>query len=161
MTVWSLDSFDRQLNTVFSKSFSLLQKIERNMLLKSKKLNLSIAELNLLEVINKKPLEGRLIGEIAAELYITPSSVTIAINKLEKKGFVTRTRGEDDGRRVYVHLTESGRHADRIHKRFHKSMARSLATGLSDEEISTLLKCMNKMNDFLEDRVKKMEVLKA
>ncbi|MDP4119882.1 MAG: MarR family transcriptional regulator [Bacillota bacterium] len=134
--------------------------MEKNMLSRSKKMNLSISEINMLEVINRKPIEGRLIGEIASELYITPSSVTIAINKLEKKGYVTRKRGSTDARCVYVQLTDLGKRADRIHKRFHKSMAMSVSSGLTDDEKSILLKCMRKMNDFLENKVKMMEAVR-
>lgn len=51
----------------------------------SKRFNLSVSELSMLEVINKSPVTGKVVGDIANELMITPSSVTIAVNRLEKK----------------------------------------------------------------------------
>ena len=94
-----------------------------------------------------------MIGDIATELMITPSSVTIAVNRLEKKGYVARHRSEIDGRQVYVNLTERGRHADRIHKRFRKNMAKDILCDMSETEKRTLVKCMERMNAFLKNKI--------
>lgn len=107
----------------------------------------------MLEVINKSPVTGKMIGDIANELMIKPSSVTIAVNRLEKKGYVARHKSETDGRQVYVNLTEKGRHADRIHKRFRKNMARDILFDMNDNEKCTLIKCMERMNGFLLNKI--------
>ncbi|HHZ05338.1 MAG TPA: MarR family transcriptional regulator [Clostridiales bacterium] len=151
------DNFCERLNDVITDSYSLFNRVEQNMLTKSKRINLSISELHMLEVINKCPIRGKMIGEIASELMITPSSVTIAVNRLEKKGYVVRKKSLEDGRQVYVNLTDKGRHADRIHKRFHKNMARSISDGMTLEEKNILLSCIDRMNIFLTSRLKKEE----
>ena len=96
-----------------------------------------------------------MIGDIAGELMITPSSVTIAVNRLERKGYVFRKKSETDGRQVFVNLTEKGRHADRIYKRFRKNMARDILKGMSDCEKLMLIECVDRMNDFLLSRINK------
>lgn len=154
------DSFCRRLSEGITQSYTLFNKVEQSMLTKSKKFNLSISELHLIEVINKNPIRGKMISDIASELMITPSSVTIAVNKLEKKGYVVRKKSLEDGRQVYVNLTDKGRHADRIHKRFHKNLARSISEGMTVQEKNILIDCIDRMNMFLLQRIKRDESLK-
>ena len=49
--------------------------------------------------------------EIQERLQIQPGSVSELTGKLELKGFVTRSRDEDDRRRVVLTLTPTGRKA--------------------------------------------------
>lgn len=149
------DYFCSRLGEVFTQSYTLFNRVEQNMLSRSKRLDLSISEMHLIEVINKNPLRGRMVGEIANELMITPPSVTSAVNKLEKRGYVVRKKSLEDGRQVYVTLTDKGKHADRMHKRFHKSMAKSIADGMTHKEKNILLGCIDRMNAFLTDRIQK------
>ena len=154
------NDFFNRFNTVLEQSYSLFSRVEANMLNKSKRFNLSISELHLIAVINQNPVQGKLVGEIANDLFITPSSVTSAVNKLVKKGYVIKMRSLSDGRQTYIKLTTEGRHVDRIHKRFHKSLARSITGTMTCEEKSMLISCIDRMNGFLNTRLKKMEGLK-
>ena len=95
------EDFCDRLNFVLEQSYSLFSRVEQNTLMRSKRFNLSISELHLIEVINKNPIRGRLIGDIAGELMITPSSVTIAVNKLVKKG-LCRQEKKSGGRKAGV-----------------------------------------------------------
>lgn len=147
------DFFCRKFNDTLSVSYVLINRFEQNIFNSSKRFNLSVSELSMLEVINKNPVTGKMVGDIASELMITPSSVTTAVNRLEKKGYVERKRSEIDGRQVYVNLTEKGRHADRIHKRFRKNMAYDILSGMNESEKHALIKCMEKMNDFLLKKI--------
>ena len=146
------DFFCKKFNDSLSLSYVLFNRVEQNVFNSSKRFNLSISELSMLEVINKSPVHGKMIGDIAGELMITPSSVTIAVNRLERKGYVFRKKSETDGRQVFVNLTEKGRHADRIYKRFRKNMARDILKGMSDCEKLMLIECVDRMNDFLLSR---------
>lgn len=155
------ESFPNRLSEAMGKSYVLFSRVEQTMIAKSKRFNLSICELNFIEEINKNPLVGKTIGEIAAELMITPASVTAMANKLEKKGYVTRKKSISDGRQVYVQLTDEGRHADRIHKRFHRNMADNITRNMSESEKNLLVSCIDRINIFLKTRLKKMEEIKS
>lgn len=149
------DFFCKKFNDTLSVSYILMNRFEQNVFNSSKRFNLSVSELTMLEIINKSPVTGKMVGDIANELMITPSSVTIAVNRLEKKGYVARKRSETDGRQVYVNLTEKGRHADRIHKRFRKNMANDILCDMNDNEKNVLIMCMERMNNFLAKRINK------
>lgn len=153
--------FYEQLSQVLEESYTLISKVEASMVVsKSKQLNLSINEVHMLEVIGKGPESGRTISEIAAALNITLSSVTIAVNKLEKKQYVVKRRDTEDGRVVYVQLTPSGQHVNRLHKRFHRNMAASIAKEFTEEEKVVLLSSIQKMNSYLKHKVEIMEANK-
>ncbi len=155
------DSFSDKLSSAMEKSYVLFSRVERSMLTKSKRLNLSISELSFIEEVNKNPLVGKTIGEIASELMITPASVTAMANKLEKKGYVTRRRSLSDGRQVFIRLTDSGKRADRIHKRFHRSLADTISMNMNENEKNLLVSCIDRINVFLNARLKKMEEFKS
>ena len=48
------------------------------------------------------------MGEIASEVSLSQATVTTILDRLEKRGLLTRTRGEQDKRRVYARLTDEG-----------------------------------------------------
>jgi DNA-binding MarR family transcriptional regulator len=59
----------------------------------------------LLAVKESGPLTS---GSVARKIYLSPSTVVGIIDRLEKKGLVTRTRDNRDRRQVYVTITPKG-----------------------------------------------------
>jgi len=53
--------------------------------------------------------DGKTVGSIADRLALESSTVTPLVKRLEAASLVTRTRRQDDERRVIVSLTASGR----------------------------------------------------
>jgi DNA-binding MarR family transcriptional regulator len=51
----------------------------------------------------------QIVGDLASELNVNSSSATRQCDRLERKGLVTRTRSETDGRAVVVSLTPAGK----------------------------------------------------
>ena len=53
------------------------------------------------------------VSQLAAELFISKGSLSLMLSKLQMAGFVQKksAKGEDDGRKVYVKLTEKGNNA--------------------------------------------------
>ena len=149
------DVFCKKFNDKLSVSYILVSHMEQNVFNSSKRFNLSLSELAMLEVINKNPVDGRMISDIANELMITPSSVTSAVNRLAVKGYVERHRSLKDARMVYVNLTEKGRHADRIHKRFRRNMAMDILKDMNDHEKNMLIYCIERMNNFFLKKIDK------
>jgi len=52
--------------------------------------------------------DGRTVGSIGDELFLESSTLTPLLKRLEKAGFVRRTRDDKDERQVCVFLTENG-----------------------------------------------------
>ncbi len=53
-------------------------------------------------------VEPTSLTELAAHMGVTPSTMSIAIDRLERHGYVLRARDPGDGRRVHLRLTEAG-----------------------------------------------------
>ena len=67
----------------------------------------SFSDFAVLEVLLHK---GSLpVNTIGQKVLLTSGSITTAVQRLEKKGFVRRERSAEDARVVLVHLTESGK----------------------------------------------------
>lgn len=91
------------------------------------------------------------VSEIAKSLNVTPGTMTVNMDNLEKKGYVTRTRSESDKRVVFITLTEKGEKAFFHHRDFHKKMIKSAVADLSDSEREALINCLTKLNNFFAE----------
>lgn len=146
--------FEEQLNEVIVDTYRSILRVEENILKRSDQTDLSISEIHMLEAVGKGKDRRRTISELAEVLNITLPSVTVAINKLMKKGYVEKVRGEEDGRIVYVSLTRQGRRIDSAHRYFHESMVRSIIRDMTDSEMQALYKGVMKLDTFLKEQLK-------
>ncbi|WP_207400566.1 MarR family winged helix-turn-helix transcriptional regulator [Actinomadura roseirufa] len=87
-------------------------------------------------------------GQLAQLMGITTGgAITAVIDRLEKAGYVKRTRDPDDRRRVIVELVEEnaarfGRYFESIGRTFHERLA-----GYSDEQVAFLLEWIRFNNE--------------
>ena len=146
--------FAEQLNEVIVDTYRSILRVEENILKRSDQTDLSISEIHMLEAVGKGKDRRRTISELAEVLNITLPSVTVAINKLMKKGYVEKVRGEEDGRIVYVSLTRQGRRIDSAHRYFHESMVRSIIRDMTESEMQALYKGVMKLDTFLKEQLK-------
>ncbi len=147
-----MDEFAVRLNDLIVEAFRTILKVEERML-KSSKIDLSISEMHMIEAVGKGGSRGRTISSLAEDLDITLPSVTVGINKLVKKGHVTKVKYEGDGREVYVILTRSGRKIDAAHRYFHENMVRKVSEGLTESEKQAMMSGITKMNAFFRQRL--------
>lgn len=144
---------EEQLNDLIVDAYRSILKVEETILKRSDNIDLSINEMHMLEAVGKGKNKPKTISEIAEDLGITLPSVTVAINKLVKKGYVEKLRGEEDGRIVYVTLTKQGKKIDSVHRYFHESMVRSIISGMSEQEQQVLYQGILKLDLFLKKKI--------
>jgi MarR family 2-MHQ and catechol resistance regulon transcriptional repressor len=109
---------------------------------------LQLSEFTIMEVLlHKGPLPINAIGE---KVLLTSGSMTAAINRLAKKGFVRRIQDASDGRFFHVHLTEIGRLV--IQKAFEKHAANleQVSAALSRDERDELVRLLKKIGRHAE-----------
>ncbi|MEL7608722.1 MAG: MarR family winged helix-turn-helix transcriptional regulator [Bacillota bacterium] len=152
-----MDEFSKHLNELFVDTFRSILKVEEEMLRGSTAMDLTINEMHLIESVGKCKEDGRTISSIAEDIGITLPSVTVAINKLQKKGYVEKIRGEADSRTVFVKLTKNGKRIDAAHRYFHENMVRNVVTQMNEEEKKALFKGVVKLNDFFKNRIRSGE----
>lgn len=88
----------------------------------------------------KKKLNEKLLGEY---LFLDSGTLTPLLKKLEKKGFITRTRDKIDERNLIICITELGENLKKKAVNVPKMMAEEI--NLNSNEIEFLYKILYKM----------------
>ncbi len=83
--------------------------------------------------------------------------MTIAVKKLEKKGYVVKRRSDTDGRVVYVKLTRMGEKVNSMHRYFHEHMIRAFIKGVDEEQKPVLLSALRNMASFINRQLELSE----
>ena len=140
--------FVANVNDFLVNTFRSILKVEERVLQNEKCRNLSISELHLIEKIGEKSVMT--VTQLAEKLDITLPSVTAAINKLCLKGYVKKTRSDEDRRTVWITLTETGKEVEAIHDEFHKELVMAIAANFDENERETLLNMVKKLDSFFK-----------
>src|SRR3981081_960391 len=134
------DSAGVHIWLVFMKAFQALLPPAAGSI---KRTNLGDSDFRVLEVLlNKGPLPVNTIGP---KVWITPGSISVAVDRLVKKGLVSRKDHPDDRRIRRVELTPKGRAL--ITRGFgeHAAAMEDVAGVFSKNERLTLLRLLNKL----------------
>lgn len=87
------------------------------------------------------------VGMLCEKLMTQTNTLTPILKRLEIQGFMTRKKSDEDGRQVFVKLTEKG-----IQMRAHQSKVTTCVvrdTGLPKDELDVLTATISKMRDNL------------
>ncbi|MEA5068190.1 MAG: MarR family transcriptional regulator, partial [Christensenellaceae bacterium] len=152
-----MDPYLAELNELLVRAYRSIVKVEEVMLRDLSDTRLTISEMHLLERIGADRTLGRTVTDLAQELDITLPSVTVALKRLEKKGYVTKNRCSEDGRRVRVKLTGEGLRAEIAHRYFHRQMVRAVAGELDENERRALIAGVRKLDLFLRGKIEDAE----
>lgn len=155
-----LDEFGTQLNTLLVTTFRNILRVEEQSIKQIGTGDVTMAEMHLMESIAKKA-EGATVTEIACDLGITSPSVTIGLNRLERKGYVYRERSVADARVVHAHLTDRGRQTNETHTQYHEQMIRRVAESLTPQERDMLSAGIVKLNTFFASALDQASVVAA
>jgi len=111
------------------------------------------SDFRVLEVLlHKGPMPVNAIGP---KVYLNPGSVSVAVDRLYKKGFVSRVEGSGDRRVRTVALTEKGREMFLPLFRRHAALIKRAFQDVSSEELNQLevvLKKIGKRAESLADK---------
>ena len=143
----------RTIDDLLTSTFNSILRIEERSLNNRLTEGLSIAELHTICAIGLH--ETNPMNVIANRLGVTLATLTVMINKLEKRSYVKRERNSKDRRQVLVALTTKGRKAMRAHDIFHKKMVESALADLSPEEEGVFVKAVGKIKAFFDQEGQK------
>ena len=138
------------LNEVLVRLFRNINAIEESVIKQNEYQNITTNDMHVIEAIGMK--EPKNMTAVARSLMVTTGTLTIAVNGLVKKGFVERSRSEEDRRVVLVSLTDKGRKAYVSHQRFHEDMVETITDELSEEEQIILEKALSRLNRFFREK---------
>lgn len=127
-----------------------INKIEERSLTAGLGDNISITEIHIIEKIGDQ--QPSRMSTVAKAVGITLATLTVACDKLENKGLITRSRNESDKRVVNVSLTPRGRTIYEYHKQFHERMISAALSDLSEDETTLLAESLQKLQSFFENQ---------
>lgn len=142
-----MSGFSAKANELLVEIYRNVQILEQNEL-KKQRLNISINEMHMIELIGKGKT-GMTVSEIAQQLKVTKPSVTVAVNKLVQKGYCEKQRLLGDGRAVQVMLTPEGKKVEAFHRR----IIAEICEDLSEEEREELLRTMTRINSYFQTKL--------
>lgn len=148
-----MNDFETNLNDILVSTFNSILKFEETSLKTIADTPVTVTEAHMIESISERSGSST-VSDIAGDLGIAMPTATVAVKKLEKKGFVTKAPFTDDGRRLLISLTEKGERIDRAHRVFHRRMVRNISTEFSDAEKEVLLSAIKKLNTFFKEKMK-------
>ena len=90
-------------------------------------------------------------------LGVSKPSVTVMVNKLEKKGYLKKLSSQEDGRSVKVMLTHEGSMVNAYYKYFRRRMVRKINDGLTDQEKEFLVKAFEKIDIYFKESLERIE----
>ncbi|MDR2486435.1 MAG: MarR family transcriptional regulator [Clostridiales Family XIII bacterium] len=141
-----LSGEQKSIDEIIARLFLSAYKTEEKVIARASDHDLSISEFHVLREVG--PNSDRTMTQVARRLKISVSALTIAMNKLEGKGYVIRLRNEADRRIVKLQLTEKGLEALKTHDLFHLDMLKEALAVLTEEETHVLHRSLVKLDEF-------------
>lgn len=148
-----MKQYEDKLNSYLVELFNDVLKAEELALGKTYK-NISLKEFHVIEAVCMQiERDGdNTTAAIAAALKITVGSLTVAVNTLEKKGYLERRKVDKDKRVVRIYPTASGEEVNEFHKTFHKQMVKGIIGVMEEEELEVFLKVLENVRVFFRDQ---------
>ncbi len=108
---------------------------------------LTLAQMHYLEVLNQ--LENPNVTELATEMNLSKPTVTVALDKLIQKGYITKVQSDDDRRSSHLHLTKKGMLINQMHEHAHGQFAELMRESLEPDELEKLTLLLEKLTNKL------------
>lgn len=145
-----MNEYEKKINLLLLDIFDKILITEEKALSKGNFSDISVAEMHTLEGIG---LYGsRTMSETAATLGITTGTLTVAIDRLVRKGYVERRRDVTDRRVVRIELTKKGKLAYRMHSKFHTLLVDRLTDPLDEDQRQVLLDTLQGISGFISEQ---------
>ena len=109
---------------------------------------LSMREIHIIEAVCRAQEEDNTMTVLAATLRITVGSLTVAVNTLERKGYLVRRRSQTDKRRIHVLPTPGALEVEKHHREFHRRMVEAVTQAIPADQLDVLIEGLRGINDY-------------
>lgn len=137
------------INDVLVKLFRDIMHLEEKAVITEEFKDITSNDMHIIEVVGLQKTKN--MSTVAKELSVTVGTLTIAMNSLVKKGYVTRVRSEEDRRVVLLSLSDKGKAAYNHHKQFHQKMVEATVDRLNEEEKEVLTKALQNLYQYFQE----------
>ena len=153
-----MDYFSKQLSDILLSMYKNVINLEENAQKNvNSRIGLSINEIHFLEAVGEGGREGCTVSKLASMLGVSKPSVTVMVNKLEKKGYLEKLNNQEDGRSVMVTLTREGALVNSYYQYFRRRMVKKINDGLTDQEKEFLVKAFEKIDIYFKKSLERIK----
>ncbi|MDY4976818.1 MAG: MarR family transcriptional regulator [Clostridia bacterium] len=151
MTLEQQKNFDHFFLVLFNQ---LLVK-EEQLIQKKYSVDLTIRELHVIEAVDTLSKTGQnTMACISKQLFITPGTLTSAVNQLIQKNYLTKHSSPSDKRVVLVELTEKGKKGLSAHRFFHKELGRFIQHEIAPDRMDSVLSSLERVHQTLGEKIR-------
>ncbi len=147
-----MKQYYEDLNSATVEVYEYIGELER-ITSEKYKLNISIGEIHLMDRIYRE--RGISIKRLASQLNLTTATVTVRVQRMVARGYIVKSRNLKDLRGVTLDLTREGVKVIKAHHFFHVRILRAMTQDLSEEEITTITKSLEKVSSSLKEYIRK------
>lgn len=112
------------------------------------------AYIQYMDIIHKLSMHGEnvKISDISDTLKLPRPGVTRTVKEMESKGYLSKYVSDEDGRIVYIKITEKGEElSDKYDKNYYNRLSKYL-DNISDEEADCMIETINKFYKVMSER---------
>lgn len=143
-----MDRDIKKIKNMMVDIFALVEKLEEESVKGSSFENLSLTEVRTLAAIGRG--RPRTMTNVSSVLGISVSTLTTAINKLVKKGYVERLKDKNDKRIVRLALTEAGVRVVVEHEKYGDSIVDEALRRLSKNERNRIERVLTEIDSYMK-----------
>jgi DNA-binding MarR family transcriptional regulator len=144
-----MDSTREVLNQFLTKSFNQILFSEEEYLSQKLGTKITLKAVHTLEAVREAEKENNTtVSAISSKLSTTAGTLSVALKRLEKDGYILRTQNTTDKRIFFITLTPAGKKVLKVHDEYHKKMVDTIAGNLSKKEEADLVDLLSKIKYF-------------
>ena len=144
-----MSDYRASIDHVLVHLFNDILRIEENALWNSGVRELSMREIHILQAVEEARAQNTM-SAVAAQLHVTVGSLTVAVNTLARKGYLTRQRSAEDKRRIHLLLTPKAEEVNRLHEAFHRQMTDAVIQAIPPEQLDLLCATLDNVTTYFQ-----------
>lgn len=109
---------------------------------------MTVQQFQYLQAVNRFP--SATVGGLAAYFRVTSPTVTVAVNRLVRAGFLKKSPSNVDGRSNLLVLTQKGRKVLRVQEGAFRALAEDISRALDENELGEYFRLTKKVCDSLD-----------
>ena len=121
-------------------------------------MSLTISQQRMLRTVWRMTLaapQGVMLKELASQLSLSNSAVSVMVDAMVKRGFLERFQDENDRRKIFIRISEIGLERSRLHEASFGELSKDFFAGLPGEQLASFCDTLDKFQQFLIKENKK------
>ena len=136
------------LNQVLRDLFHRILKLQEKSVSQSANDSISRTEMHAMEAVQDSP--NATLTQIADMLGVTKATVSVSVTRLVNKGYLLKTKVENDKRKSVLQLTEKGEFCCKKHRQFHDMLVQSVLKEFDIAAYPQVLKSLQALLSFFD-----------